>query len=79
MEAWRLKIKTCRPVFADLQHFDEDPDKDLSENSDHDPHLNDNMDTLDTDPHLNNADPHPCRRLWFNLFKILQDTKVHFK
>ncbi len=35
------KWKTCRPVVADFQHLDEeqDPEPDLRENSDQDPHL----------------------------------------
>jgi hypothetical protein len=52
MEPW----KTCGPVVADLQHFDEDPDTDLSENSDQDPHLSEK---IYTEPHSNNADPQP--------------------
>jgi hypothetical protein len=63
-------MKTCRPVIADFQHFDEeqDPDSDLRENSDQDPHFSEKM---DKDPYLSNANPQLCRGLWFNLFKIL--------
>jgi hypothetical protein len=43
MEAWRFKMKprrVCRAVVADSHHFDEkqDPDPDLSEKLDPDPH-----------------------------------------
>jgi hypothetical protein len=70
MEALKLKRKTCRPVVADLHHLDEkqDPDPDLSQNSDQDRHLSEKM---ETNPHLINEDTQSCRRLWFNLFKIL--------
>jgi hypothetical protein len=41
---WRLEDykmepqRVCRPVVADLHHFDEDPDPDGSEKLDPDPH-----------------------------------------
>jgi hypothetical protein len=42
MEPWRI----CRPMVADLQHFDDeqDPDTHQSEQSDPDPHQNEQSD-----------------------------------
>ncbi len=42
MEVWRV----CRPVIADLHHFDEEPDPD--------PHQSEKR---DTDPHHGDANP----------------------
>jgi hypothetical protein len=57
--------RVCRPVFADLHHFDEghDPDPDGSEKLDPDPHGSEKLDPV---PQLSDADPQPSNATQLN-------------